>query len=228
MGEVREPALTPIEDALAILAAGGMLIVVDDAERENEGDLVVAAGKITPDAVNFMATFGRGLICVSVVGERLDELEIGPMVAGPTAQHETNFTVSIDLDMPGSTGISAYDRARTIARMLSPDATAHDFRRPGHVFPLRYSEGGVLRRPGHTEAAVDLARLAGLYPAGVICEIMADDGTMARLPELREFADRHGLALISIADIIAYRRRYERLVRRVVETHLPTPYGSWR
>ncbi|MDP8927256.1 MAG: 3,4-dihydroxy-2-butanone-4-phosphate synthase, partial [Actinomycetota bacterium] len=205
-----------------------MVIVVDDAERENEGDLVVAAEKVTPDAVNFMATFGRGLICVSVVAERLDELEIGPMVAGPTAQHETNFTVSIDLDIPGSTGISAFDRARTIARLLSPDATADDFRRPGHVFPLRYTEGGVLRRPGHTEAAVDLARLAGLYPAGVICEIMADDGTMARLPELRQFADRHGLALISIADIIAYRRRYERLVRRVVETHLPTPYGSWR
>ncbi|MDQ4131326.1 MAG: 3,4-dihydroxy-2-butanone-4-phosphate synthase, partial [Actinomycetota bacterium] len=237
MGE-RGCRLSPIEEALAVLAEGGMVIVVDDAERENEGDLVVAAEKLTPEAVNFMATFGRGLICVAVVGERLDELGIGPMVAAPSASSDTNFTVSVDLDVPGSTGISAYDRAGTIARLLSPDATPRDFRRPGHVFPLRYTEGGVLRRPGHTEAAVDLARLAGLYPAGVICEVMGDDGTMARLPELRKLADRHRLPLISIADIIAYRRRWEqggehpptpgRLVRRVAETLLPTPYGGWR
>ncbi|MFN2555974.1 MAG: GTP cyclohydrolase II [Nitriliruptorales bacterium] len=264
----------PIGQARARIAEGGMVIVVDDAERENEGDLVIAAEKITPEAVNFMARFGRGLICVAIVAKRLEELDIGPMVASPSASTDTNFTVSIDLDVPRSTGISAYDRAHTIARLLSPEAAANDFRRPGHVFPLRYTEGGVLRRPGHTEAAVDLARLAGLYPAGVICEIMGDDGTMARLPELREFADRHRLPLISIADIIAYRRRCERLVpgregglglpktaggtdpgregglglsgggpqarragtvktaggtiRRVAETHLPTPYGSWR
>ncbi len=258
MGEPRGPVLTPIEEVLAVFAEGGMVIVVDDAERENEGDLVVAAEKITPEAVNFMATFGRGLICVAVVGERLDELGIGPMVASPSRSSDTNFTVSIDLDVHRSTGISAHDRANTIAHLLSPDAVPNDFRRPGHVFPLRYTEGGVLRRPGHTEAGVDLARLAGLYHAGVICEIMGADGTMARLPELGVFADRHRLPLISIADIIAYRRRCERLVpgweggvgagarlcaaksrtgspktaggtiRRVAETHLPTPYGSWR
>ena len=217
-----------IDTAVDVIRAGGMVVVVDDEDRENEGDLVMAAEKVTPEAVNFMATHGRGLICMPVTGDRLDELGISDMVPGAQGMAETNFTVSVDLDVPRSTGISAHDRARTIQHVMASDATAADFRRPGHVFPLRYTEGGVLRRAGHTEAAVDLARLAGLAPAGVICEIMSDDGTMARVPELTAFAERHGLPLISIADLIAHRRAHEQFVHRVVETRLPTPYGTWR
>jgi 3,4-dihydroxy 2-butanone 4-phosphate synthase / GTP cyclohydrolase II len=217
-----------IEEAVAVIRAGGVVVVVDDEDRENEGDLVMAAEKTTPQAVNFMATHGRGLICMSVEPERLDVLRIGQMVPAAGEHAETNFAVSIDLEIPGSTGISAFDRARTIQRVLDPDAAPADFRRPGHVFPLRYVEGGVLRRPGHTEASVDLARLAGLAPAGVICEIMNADGTMARLPDLEQFCAEHDLLLISIADLIAHRRRTESLVERVVEVPLPTPYGLWR
>jgi 3,4-dihydroxy 2-butanone 4-phosphate synthase / GTP cyclohydrolase II len=217
-----------IEDAIAVIRDGGMIVVVDDEDRENEGDLVMAASAVTPEAVNFMATHGRGLICMSVEGDRLDELAINRMVPAHGDHAETNFAVSIDLEVPGSTGISAFDRARTIQHVLEPDARPEDFRRPGHVFPLRYVDGGVLRRPGHTEASVDLARLAGRAPAGVICEIMNADGTMARLDDLVEFCGEHGLLLITIADLIAYRRRTETIVERVIDVPLPTPYGTWR
>ncbi len=217
-----------IEEAVAEIRDGGIVVVVDDEDRENEGDLVMASSAVTPEAVNFMATHGRGLICMSVEGERLDDLAITRMVPAHGDHAETNFAVSIDLEVPGSTGISAFDRARTIRHVLDPEARPEDFRRPGHVFPLRYVEGGVLRRPGHTEASVDLARLAGLEPSGVICEIMNEDGTMARLPDLEAFCKRHDLKLITIADLIAYRRRTESLVERIVDVPLPTPYGLWR
>jgi 3,4-dihydroxy 2-butanone 4-phosphate synthase/GTP cyclohydrolase II len=217
-----------IDDALADLRAGRMVIVVDDADRENEGDFILAAEKVTPDAVNFMATHGRGLICMPMTGERLEELDIPPMVPELIGTQETAFTVSIDVNN-GGTGISAQDRADTIRRVLEADAHAGDFRRPGHIFPLRAQPGGVLRRAGHTEAAIDLARLAGMYPAGVICEIMNPDGTMARLPQLEIVAAEHDLKLISIADLIAYRRQAETLVHREVEAvaKLPTAYGDF-
>ncbi|TDA65666.1 MAG: bifunctional 3,4-dihydroxy-2-butanone-4-phosphate synthase/GTP cyclohydrolase II [Clostridia bacterium] len=214
------------EEAIAAIAAGRMLIVVDDEDRENEGDLVIAAEKVTPEAINFMATHGRGLICMPVIGQRLDELEIRPMVWENTDSHETAFTVSVDY-RETTTGISAYERCLTVQKIIAPVAGPGDFRRPGHVFPLRARDGGVLRRAGHTEAAVDLARLAGLYPAGVICEIMKDDGTMARVPDLLEFADRHNLQLFTIADLINYRRRTEVLVHKVAEASLPTEYGDF-
>ncbi|MHB8511372.1 MAG: bifunctional 3,4-dihydroxy-2-butanone-4-phosphate synthase/GTP cyclohydrolase II [Actinomycetota bacterium] len=215
-----------IEEALAEIRAGRCVIVVDDAERENEGDFIMAADKVTPDAINFMATHGRGLICMPVVGERLDELGIPPMVPEKASTHDTAFSISIDLS-EGGTGISAHDRAATVLKVLDPHARPEDFRKPGHIFPLRSQPGGVLKRAGHTEAAVDLARLAETYPAGVICEIMNPDGSMARLPELIEVAREHNLKLISIADLIAYRRRTERLVRRVAEAKLPTPEGTF-
>ncbi|GAC1416289.1 MAG: bifunctional 3,4-dihydroxy-2-butanone-4-phosphate synthase/GTP cyclohydrolase II [Actinomycetota bacterium] len=215
-----------IEEALIEIRAGRCVIVVDDAERENEGDFVMAADKVTPEAINFMATHGRGLICMPIVGERLDELGIPPMVPEMAMTHETAFAISIDLS-DGGTGISAHDRASTVIKVLDPHARPEDFRKPGHIFPLRSQPGGVLRRAGHTEASVDLARMAGTYPAGVICEIMNTDGTMARLPELIEVAREHNLKLISIADLIAYRRRTERFVRREVEASLPTPYGTF-
>lgn len=214
------------EEAIADIAAGKMVIVVDDADRENEGDLVMAAEKATPEAINFMATYGRGLICMPVVAERLDALDIQPMVVHNTDSHETAFAVSVD-HRETTTGISAFERALTIKKLLDPAARPEDFRRPGHVFPLRAKEGGVLRRTGHTEAAVDLARLAGLYPAGVICEIMAEDGRMARLPQLVEFARQHGLRICTIADLIYYRRRTEVLVHRVATVGLPTAYGDF-
>ncbi|HHW41477.1 MAG TPA: bifunctional 3,4-dihydroxy-2-butanone-4-phosphate synthase/GTP cyclohydrolase II [Syntrophomonadaceae bacterium] len=215
-----------IEEAIEEIKAGRMVIVVDDEDRENEGDLVIAAEKVTPDAINFMATYGKGLICMPVTGERLDELEIQPMVAQNTDSLETAFTVSVDAATV-TTGISAFERALTVKTIIDPRTKPHDLRRPGHIFPLRAKEGGVLRRAGHTEAAVDLARLAGLYPAGVICEIMNDDGTMARVPALFEFARKHGLKIITIADLIEYRRRTEKLIRRVATTHLPTKYGDF-
>ncbi|MBW3578734.1 MAG: bifunctional 3,4-dihydroxy-2-butanone-4-phosphate synthase/GTP cyclohydrolase II [Actinobacteria bacterium] len=222
------PTFASIEAAIATIRAGGMVVVVDDAGRENEGDLIMAADQVHPDAIAFMVRHTSGVICLPLVGERLDELEIPLMVVDNTEAHGTAFTVSVDAKDGVTTGISAADRARTIRAVIDASTGPDDLARPGHIFPLRYADGGVLRRPGHTEAAVDLARLAGRYPAGVIGEIVNDDGTMARLPQLQEFAAEHRLPLISIADLIAYRRRRERLVRRVVETRLPTPYGAWR
>jgi 3,4-dihydroxy 2-butanone 4-phosphate synthase/GTP cyclohydrolase II len=215
-----------IEEAIEDIREGKMLIVVDDEDRENEGDLVVAAEKASPEVINFMATHAKGLICVPMLGERLDELEIQPMVVDNTDNHETAFTVSVDYKTT-TTGISAYERAATIAGLISPEAKPSDFRKPGHIFPLRYKEGGVLRRTGHTEGSIDLARLAGLYPAAVICEIMSDDGTMARVPELMEFASKHQIKIVTIADLIEYRRRTEKLVKRVADTRLPTEYGDF-
>ena len=215
-----------IEEAIEDIREGKMLIVVDDEDRENEGDLVVAAEKASPEVINFMATHAKGLICVPMLGERLDELEIQPMVVDNTDNHETAFTVSVDYKTT-TTGISAYERAATIAGLISPEAKPSDFRKPGHIFPLRYKEGGVLRRTGHTEGSIDLARLAGLYPAAVICEIMSDDGTMARVPELMEFARKHQIKIVTIADLIEYRRRTEKLIKRVADTKLPTKYGNF-
>ena len=216
-----------IEDAVAAIARGEMVIVVDDADRENEGDFIMAADKVTSEAVNFMVTHGRGLVCLPATAERLDELRIGAMVPELSGSQETAFTVSIDLEEPGNTGISAFDRAKCIQRFTDADARPEEFRKPGHVFPLRAQPGGVLQRAGHTEAAVDLARLAGLQPAGVICEIMNADGSMARVPELEQVAAEHGLLLISIADLIAYRRKHEKLVRRVASATIPTPFGPF-
>jgi 3,4-dihydroxy 2-butanone 4-phosphate synthase/GTP cyclohydrolase II len=221
--------LATIESAVEDLRDGKFVIVVDDESRENEGDLVIAAEKVTPDAINFMARYGRGLVCMPVVGERLDELQIPLMVQENenTAPLGTAFTVSIEARHGVTTGISAADRATTIRVVVDPKTRSDDLVRPGHTFPLRPREGGVLVRAGQTEASVDLARIAGLYPAAAICEIMADDGTMARLPYLEIFAAEHGLKIISVADLIAYRRRHEQLVRKVVETPMPTEFGTF-
>ncbi|MBZ0159983.1 bifunctional 3,4-dihydroxy-2-butanone-4-phosphate synthase/GTP cyclohydrolase II [Candidatus Methylomirabilis sp.] len=216
-----------IEEAIRDLRDGKMVIVVDDEDRENEGDLTMAAEKVTPEAINFMATQGRGLICMPVIGERLDELGIQPMVADNTSPHETAFCVSVDARHKVTTGISAYDRAITIHTLIDPKATADDLTSPGHTFPLRGRDGGVLTRVGHSEAAIDLARLAGLYPAGVICEIMHDDGTMARTPELHRFARKHDLKLITVKSLIEFRLKRERFVSRVATTTLPTLYGRF-
>ncbi len=223
----REFQLNTVEEAIAEIAAGRMVIVVDDEHRENEGDLVMAAEKVTPEAINFMARYGRGLICLPMTAERLRELGIPPLTGFGGDKHGTAFTVSIDAREGTTTGISAADRARTIRVAVDPATKPEDLVKPGHVFPLQAKEGGVLRRPGHTEAAVDLARLAGLYPAGVICEILNEDGTMARLPQLVEFAARHGLKIITIADLIRYRRQRERLVRRVARVRFPTRHGDF-
>jgi 3,4-dihydroxy 2-butanone 4-phosphate synthase/GTP cyclohydrolase II len=217
-----------IEDVLKDVRAGRFIIVVDDEARENEGDLVCAADRITADKVNFMARHGRGLICVPLTGDRCRELDLPHQTEGNTALHGTAFTVSVDAVKGTSTGISAADRARTIKVLVSPRTRPADLARPGHIFPLIAQDGGVLVRAGHTEATVDLARLAGLSPAGVLCEIMADDGTMARLPALRRLAARFRLKIVTIKDLIAYRRQQEKLVRRVVETVLPTEYGEFR
>ncbi|MBC7325814.1 MAG: 3,4-dihydroxy-2-butanone-4-phosphate synthase, partial [Moorella sp. (in: Bacteria)] len=216
-----------IEEAIADIRDGRMVVVVDDEDRENEGDLIIAAAKVTPEAINFMATHARGLICVPLEGKRLDELELGLMVSHNNETMGTAFTVSVDA-AEVTTGISAYERALTVRKLIDPGTQPGDLRRPGHIFPLRAREDGVLRRAGHTEAAVDLARLAGLYPAGVICEIMNPDGTMARVPQLFQFCQEHGLKLISVADLIKYRRRTEKLVRRVAEADLPTAYGHFK
>jgi 3,4-dihydroxy 2-butanone 4-phosphate synthase/GTP cyclohydrolase II len=202
--------------------------VVDDEQRENEGDLVMAAELVTPEAVNFIVTQARGLLCMPITGERLDALNI-PMMASQnaTSKHQTAFTVSIDYNKNTSTGISARDRAATIRAMVDPNAKPEEFSRPGHLFPLRYHPGGVLARAGHTEATIDLCNMAGLYPAGVVCEIMNDDGTMARMPDLEVFAEKHGLKILSIAQIIAHRRRHEKLIERVAEARLPTKYGEF-
>jgi 3,4-dihydroxy 2-butanone 4-phosphate synthase / GTP cyclohydrolase II len=217
-----------VPEAIDEIARGRMVIVVDDADRENEGDLIVAAEKITPETIAFMVRYTSGVICMPVMGERLDQLHIPLMVAANTDHQRTAFTVSVDARRGVTTGISASDRATTIKAMIDPETRPEDILRPGHIFPLRYREGGVLRRAGHTEAAVDLARLAGLYPAGVLCETVNDDGTMARLPDLARFAVEHDLKLISIADLIEYRRRREVLVERVAEATIPTAWGEFR
>ena len=219
--------ISRIEAALKEIKAGRMVILVDDEDRENEGDLVMAAEKATPEAINFMAKHGRGLICLALTEERADFLNLPPMVSDNSSQFETAFTVSIEARRGVTTGISAADRAHTILTAIDDHSGAHDLVRPGHIFPLRARKGGVLVRTGQTEGSVDLARLAGLKPAGVICEIMNDDGTMARLPELKKFAAEHDLLIISIADIIEYRMRTESLVRKAVRAHLPTRYGDF-
>jgi 3,4-dihydroxy 2-butanone 4-phosphate synthase/GTP cyclohydrolase II len=223
-----QDVFAPIPDAIAEIRQGRIVIVVDDADRENEGDLIMAAERVTPEAIAFIVRHTSGVICMPVIGERLDELEIPLMVAANTDSRRTAFTVSVDARAGVTTGISAADRARTILAMIDPTTEPADLSRPGHIFPLRYREGGVLKRAGHTEAAVDLARLAGLYPAGVLCETVNDDGTMARLPDLAGFARTHGLKMISIADLIEYRRRTETLVTRVAEARIPTAYGDFR
>jgi len=220
-------ALATIPEAIEDIKAGKFVIIVDDEDRENEGDLVIAAEKATPEAVNFMAKHARGLICLPIIGQRLDELRIPIMVRENTSKHGTAFTVSIEAKHKVTTGISAHDRAVTIKAVLDPATKPEDLACPGHTFPLRAREGGVLVRAGHTEAAVDLARLAGLYPAGVICEIMSEDGTMARLPELETMGEKFGIKIVSVADLIAYRRRHEKLVRRMAEASLPTKYGEF-
>jgi 3,4-dihydroxy 2-butanone 4-phosphate synthase / GTP cyclohydrolase II len=217
-----------IDEAIEAVRDGRMIIVVDDEDRENEGDLTIAAEKITPDAINFMATHGRGLICMPMTPERLEELDIPLMVPQNTARFDTAFCVSIEAKARTSTGISAADRAATVLAAVDPATRPADLARPGHMFPLRARPGGVLVRAGQTEAAVDLARIAGLYPAGVICEIMNPDGSMARVPELSRFARRRRLPMITIADLIKYRMRTERLVRRVASADLPTDYGAFR
>jgi 3,4-dihydroxy 2-butanone 4-phosphate synthase/GTP cyclohydrolase II len=216
-----------MEDAVQAIAAGQMVIVVDDEDRENEGDLTIAAEKVTPEVINFMARHGRGLICMPMTAERLEELDIPQMVAQNTARFDTAFCVSIEALKETSTGISAQDRAATVLAAIDPATRPADLARPGHMFPLRARRGGVMVRAGQTEAAVDLARIAGLRPAGVICEIMNEDGTMARVPELAKFARKHGLLMITIADLIKYRMRTERLVRAVATAELPTRFGAF-
>ena len=217
----------PIPDALDAVARGDFVLVVDDAERENEGDLIIAAEKVTAAAIAFMVRFTSGLICMPMTGDRLDELDLPLMVARNTDTRHTAFTVSVDYAPETTTGISAHDRAATIRALTDPQARAENFTRPGHVFPLRYTRGGVLRRPGHTEAAVDLAHLAGLAPAGVLCELVNDDGSMARGEDLESFAADHDILLVSIGDLIAYRRRTEELIRRVAQARIPTRYGDF-
>ena len=220
--------LDSIESAIADIHAGRIVIVVDDEDRENEGDFICAAQCVTPEIINFMATYGRGLICAPIDEKRADELKLQMMVRENTALHETAFTVSIDLIGHGcTTGISAHDRATGIRALVNPDIKAEHFARPGHIFPLRAKSGGVLRRSGHTEAAIDLARMAGYYPAGVLVEILNEDGSMARLPQLREIAKRHDLKIISIAELIAYRMERERIVERLPSYHISNQYGEW-
>jgi len=221
-------ALTSIEEAVADIRDGRMIIIVDDEDRENEGDLVCAAEKVTPEIINFMARHARGLICLPLTEERCDELHLTTQVADNTSYLGTAFTVSIDARRGITTGISAADRAMTILVAVDPHSRPQDLARPGHIFPLRAKSGGVLVRPGQTEASVDVARIAGLYPAGVICEIMNEDGTMSRLPQLETFAAQHALKMISVAELVRYRMRKETLVRRVAESDLPTVYGRFR
>jgi len=224
----RSKQFASIETALEDLRAGKMVIVADDEDRENEGDLTIAAEKVTPDVINFMAVHGRGLICMPMTGERLDELNVPLMVSDNTSSYGTAFCVSIEAKDGVSTGISAADRARTVLAAVDPQTMPSDLVRPGHMFPLRARAGGVLQRAGQTEAAVDLARIAGLYPAGVICEVMNEDGTMARVADLERFAKRHDIKLITVADLIRYRLRTETLVKRVSEARLPTDFGDFR
>ena len=216
-----------MEQAIEDIKYGRMVVVVDDEDRENEGDLIVAAATVKPEDINFMAKYAKGLICTPIDGKRLDELNIGQMVVNNTDNHETAFTVSIDA-YHTETGISAFERCQTIKLLLDPKARPSSFRRPGHVFPLRSVEGGVLRRTGHTEATTDLARLAGFYPAGLCCEIMADDGHMMRTPELKEFAKKHGLNIITVKSLIEYRKRTESFVKQVADVDFPSRYGHFR
>lgn len=216
-----------IEDAIEDIRQGKMVVVVDDEDRENEGDIIIAAEHVTPEVINFMATYAKGLICTPIEGERLDALNIPQMVANNTEHHETAFTVSVDA-YDTETGISAYERCQTVKRLIDPQAKPSDFRRPGHVFPLRAVPGGVLRRAGHTEATTDLARLAGLYPAGLCCEIMEDDGHMMRTPQLMEFAARHNLRILTVQALIEYRKRTETFIKRVADVDFPSKYGHFR
>jgi 3,4-dihydroxy 2-butanone 4-phosphate synthase/GTP cyclohydrolase II len=223
-----KPPFTDVPGALAEIRAGRMIVVVDDEDRENEGDLTLAAEFVTPEAINFMARFGRGLVCLTLTEERADFLRLNPMVQQNSSRFGTAFTESVEAREGVTTGISAHDRAHTIKVAIDPASTAHDLARPGHVFPLRARKGGVLVRAGQTEASVDLARMAGLIPAGVICEIMRDDGTMARVPDLVEFCTRHGLKMLTVAELIRYRLQNERYIYRVAEGVLPTAYGDFR
>lgn len=216
-----------IEEAIEDIKKGKMIVVVDDEDRENEGDLIIAAEKVTTEAINFMTKHARGLICVPMEAKRLKELKLEDMVKENTDNHQTAFTVSVDA-AESSTGISAAERANTAFKLAHKDSSREDFRTPGHMFPLRAREGGVLKRAGHTEAAVDLAKLAGLYPAGVICEIINEDGTMARVPELMEYTKGHGLKIITVADLIKYRRKHESLVERVAAAKMPTKHGDFQ
>jgi 3,4-dihydroxy 2-butanone 4-phosphate synthase/GTP cyclohydrolase II len=221
-------SFVPVEDLIAAIARGDLVIMVDDADRENEGDLIIAADQATPTKIGFMIRHSSGILTVPMTGERLDQLEVPMMVRQNTDARRTAFTVSVDARTGTTTGISASDRTRTIQVLTDPKTRPDDLARPGHVYPLRYEPGGVLKRAGHTEAAVDLAQLAGLYPAGVLAEVMNDDGTVARLPDLERFAKEHNLVIGTIADLIAYRRRHEKLVERVIEARLPTPQGVFR
>lgn len=219
---------TDVPSAIDEIRAGRMVIVVDDEDRENEGDLTLAAEKVTPEAINFMAKYGRGLVCLAMTEERLDQLRIGPMTAENTSQFGTAFCEAIDARDGVTTGISAYDRSRTIQVAIDPKSRPRDLARPGHVFPLRARKGGVLVRAGQTEASVDLARLAGMIPAGIICEIMNEDGTMSRVPDLIKFCTEHGMKMLTVAELIRYRMAHERYVRRVGEAMLPTSHGEFR
>ncbi len=227
MSERDSVPFASIEEVAEDLRAGKFVVVVDDEDRENEGDLVIAAEKVTPQAINFMAREGRGLICLALTEERCDELELPPMVDQNTSHFGTAFTVSIEARGRTTTGISAADRAATVLTAVDPKAKPADLLRPGHMFPLRAQAGGVLKRAGQTEASVDLARIAGLTPAAVLCEIMNEDGTMARVPDLATFCERHGLKLVTVADLIRHRMRHERLVRRIASPHLPTTFGDF-
>lgn len=225
----KKTVLDPIEDALQAIKEGKIIIVVDDEDRENEGDFICAAEKVTPEIINFMATYGKGLICASLIEDRCQELGLELMVGKNTATYETPFTVSVDLKGHGcTTGISAEDRSKTIKALVHPDTKPEDLGKPGHVFPLMAKAGGVLRRAGHTEAAIDFARLAGFYPAGVLVEIMKKDGTMARLPDLRKVADKYNMKLVSIKDLIAYRIQKESLIEKVTDVNMPTEFGSFK
>ena len=220
--------LSKIEEAIDDIKNGKMVIVIDDEDRENEGDLTMAAEMVTPEAINFLATYGRGLICVPMLGDQLDRLNLPLMVSNNTASLSTAFTVSVDSLIGTTTGISASDRSDTIKALINEDTKPEDLGRPGHIFPLRYVDGGVLKRTGQTEASIDLCRLAGLEEAAVICEIMADDGNMARMPQLEDFAEQHDVKIVSVEDLIAYRRMHERLIERVAEARVPTEYGEFR
>lgn len=225
----KKTVLDPIEDALQAIKEGKIIIVVDDEDRENEGDFICAAEKVTPEIINFMATYGKGLICASLIEDRCQELGLELMVGKNTATYETPFTVSVDLKGHGcTTGISAEDRSKTIKALVHPDTKPEDLGKPGHVFPLMAKAGGVLRRAGHTEAAIDFARLAGFYPAGVLVEIMKKDGSMARLPDLRKVADKYNMKLVSIKDLIAYRIQKESLIEKVTDVNMPTEFGSFK
>ncbi len=219
--------LSPIPEVIEEIKAGHFIIIVDDENRENEGDLAIAAEKVTPEIINFMVTNARGLVCLPIISKRLDELRIPPMVQENTSKFTTAFTVSIEAKNSTTSGISAHDRAATVKAVIDPKTRPDDIARPGHIFPLRARDGGVLVRAGHTEAIVDLARLAGLYPAGVICEIMNDDGTMARLPDLEKIAKKFNIKIVSIADLITFRRKTEKLVQKVAEAKFPTKYGDF-